>query len=314
MFTHQDRSIFLTGVLAPPIMVNGANPIKTSSYSVQMQQEINMNPMFMQGGPGKTISEFKGKSVSGDIAFYPRINESNALEDGILDLISVGQNYTEYLSLTSMLIPYNTTITPDNDTAWIPSTNSVVFQYCLVEVITILAKKEPESITITVKITGQTDDENVAQINLPNDENSLYRKLTWKDCFFERDGSQMENATEFELVIKKEIDQTYFLVPYTDQERFDRPFSTGVKSVEVNFTVKENLTNLFDIFKFSLGGWETDTSFSGHFGPISFNIPKCLMKISTQNNDKGLLERKTSGYYQMRPDTPDTNDFLISIT
>lgn len=313
MFTHLDRSLLLTGTLSPPILVNSTHVLKTSSFGVLMTQEININHLYMQGGPGKTVSEFKGKNVSGNISLFPRINESNQLESGVLDLISAAQNYREYVSLTSFLLPYNSTITPDNDLPFISSTNSLVFQYCLIQEITIKGNSKGD-ISISFGILGQTDDENTTSINLPNDETSVYRKLSWLDCYFERNGSQMENIVEFELQIKKELHQPFFLVPAADIDRFDRPYSTGVKSVEVNFKITENLSNLFDIFTYSLGGWFMDINFSGNFGPINFLIPNALLKISTQNETPDLITRITEGFYQMRPDTPETNNFLLTIS
>jgi hypothetical protein len=312
MFTHLDRSILLTGVLAPPILINGNKPLKTQSYSVGMKQDINQDHLYLQGGPGKGVAEFKGKIISGSIEFFPRINESNQLENSILDIIDVAQNYTQYLTLTTLLLPYNATITPDRDT-YISSTNSFVFDTCLIEKISIVGKNTGE-ITISVDILGQSDADNTAHISLPADESGIYRKLSWYDCFFQRDGSQLENLIDFELIIIKELDQRYFLIPATNIDRFDRPYSTGVKSVEVRFKYTEEITSIYDIFSFAFGGWLDGANISGNFGPITFSIPDATYKISVENLDASIIHRVTEGFYKMRPDLPNTNDFLITIS
>ena len=53
----------------------------------------------------------------------------------------------------------------------------------------------------------------------------------------------METLKEFELKIEKDIDQKYFLFPYSDPTRYDRPYSSGVKSVTVSFKYVEQVTN-----------------------------------------------------------------------
>ncbi len=293
-------------------MVNSSQALKTTSYSVLMKQSIELGPMYLQGGPGKTVSEFKGKNIEGEFSLFPRIDQNNQLENAVLTLISAAQNYREYMSLTTLLNPYNTTITPDNESVWRAYTNSLVYQYCVIESLTIKATATGD-VTMTIKILGQTDDEYTTPITIPLDEANIYRKLTWHDCMFQRDNSQMENAIEFELTVTKTLDQPYFLIPFAQIERYDRPYSTGVKAVEVKFKVVEHLNSLTDMFTYSLGGWALDIAFSGNFGPIFFQIPKSLLQISTQNLSPDIITRTTSGYYQMRPDTPDAEDFLLTL-
>jgi len=89
MFTHFNRSVFLTGVLSPPILVNSNKPIRTTQYTVQMEQDINIDHLYMQGGPGKSVAEFQKKIIRGSINFFPRLSENNTLEDSVIELINI---------------------------------------------------------------------------------------------------------------------------------------------------------------------------------------------------------------------------------
>lgn len=315
MFTYLNRSIFLTGVLSPPIIVNHSDPLKTLEYSVQMNQDINLGPLYIQGGPGKAISEFKIKNVQGNLSFNPRITESNSLENAVVDLINTGQNYTSSINITTLLIPYNPNVTWDTLPFNVNSSEiySLIFDTCVVKKITIKAK-ENDDVRVDCEIIGQVDNTNISPISPSLEENSLYRKLTWFDCFFARNGSQMENVFDVEITVTKEIDQPFFLFPYETRERYDSVYSTGVKGVYVNFKYIERITSVFDLFSYSFGGYQDYISFAGNFGPISFNIPNVVMKISNQQLSPGVIERTTEGFYRMTPDTPNTNNFIFKIS
>jgi hypothetical protein len=86
-----------------------------------------------------------------------------------------------------------------------------------------------------------------------------------------------------------------------------------VKSVTVSFKYVEQVTNIFDVFSYSLGGYDMSAGLSGNFGPISFTIPDVLLRISTQYLPSGQILRTTEGFYQMNPLTPDTNNFLLNV-
>ena len=220
MFTHLSRSVFLSGTLSPPIIVNSSNVLKTTQYSVQMNQDINIDHLFIQGGPGKSIAEMKKKVISGGISFIPRINESNTLEKSFIDLINSSQNYNSFITLSTFLLPYNAGITAD-DSPYISSTQSLVYDTCLIESLSITAKAD-SPVEVDLKIQGQCDFDNVVPLVLPPDTTELYRKINWYDCFFQRNGSQMENVTEVEIKIIKGIDQKYFLMIYNDPQRYDQ--------------------------------------------------------------------------------------------
>ena len=168
MFTHFDRSVFLTGVLSPPVIINSSGLLKTIKYSVQMSQDININNLYIQGGPGKAIASMQKKIVSGDIEFFLRINESNVLESAVTTLINSGQDYTSSVTMTTALMPYNSGITAET-APFIASTNSFVFDTCVIEKTTINAKKDG-SVIVSIKVLGQTDLPNTSVIPLPADD------------------------------------------------------------------------------------------------------------------------------------------------
>lgn len=310
--TYFDRSVILSGVLSPPVIVNGSYPIKTQDYSVQMNQKISLDSSYMQGGPGKAVASISKKIIDGNISFPLRINESNVLQSGIIDILNSGQNYNSLVTLTTFLLPYNAALTAESD-PYVYSTNSLVFDTCVVEKTTITAKKNgPVNVSISIK--GQTDVANLNPLTIPADDTNLYRNVDWYDCFFERNGSQLENLIEFSFTIEKEVDQKFFLMYCAQADRYDRPFSTGVKSVGVSFKIVEHITSAFDIFGYSLGGFFNEFNLTGTIGPISFMIPDSLLKISVQNLTPDIIERTTEGFYRMSPSTPLNENFLFTIT
>ena len=316
MYTHLNRSVFLTGILSPPIVIDSINTIHTVEYSVQMKQDININQLYIQGGPGRAVSELKKKVIEGSIKVIPGISESNTLEPGVNNLIDFSQDYKNYFSLSTFLLPYNTSLTAESP-PYIASTNSLVFDICVLEKLTISAKKDND-VEIQADIKGQTDVANTSPLTYPSEDLNIYRNLTWYDCFFERDGSQLENVYSFDMTVKKEIDQKYFLGtncggPSTSFVGIDRPYSTGVYAVSVNFKLVEHITSLYDIFSYSFGGFYNDINLDCRFGPIRAYINNALLNISSQNLPGGVIERTTEGFFRMAPDNPENSGFLFSI-
>jgi len=316
MFTHLDRSVFLTGTLSPPILVNSNYPLKTTDYSVQMDMDINMDHLYMQGGPGKSVAEFQKKVIKGSMSFFPRLSESNSLESSVIELINSAQDYKSSFTLTTFLNPYNEDLTAEGS-PYTYTTNSFVFDVCVAEKLKLVAKREG-SVKITIDVIGQTDFDNTAPLVIPPDDSNIYRNLSWYDCFFTRSGSQLENAHEIEINIIKEVDQRYFLMSYCTMDPnnpvgIDRPYSTGVKSVAVSFKIIEHITSIFDIFNYSFGGFYEGFNFSGNIGPIQFSIPNAVLKISSQNLTPTIIERTTEGFFRMAPNTPDTQPMVFTV-
>jgi hypothetical protein len=131
---------------------------------------------------------------------------------------------------------------------------------------------------------------------------------------FSTNGSSLESIKEFEIKIENDIDQRFFLFSVNDAIRYDRPYSSGFKGVQVQFKYIEQITSIFDPFSFSLGGYSTNANIAGNFGPIYFAIPNVLLKISTQNLPSGQIERITEGFYQWNPLTPTTNNYLFNFS
>lgn len=314
MFTHLTRSIFLTGVLSPPILVNSSNPIRTSQYSVQMSENINIDHLYMQGGPGKGIAEFNKKIVGGDIKFTPRITEANTIDPAMVELINSAQDYKSSFTITTFLLPYDTGLTANQEPYRFSVTEpySLVFDTCVAEKLTLRAKKDGD-VEATMSIKGQTDESFTTPLSPPSEDTNLYRNLSWFDCYFARQGSQIENLHEIEVSVVKTIDQKYFLMTFGDPTTFDRPYSTGVKAVEVNFKIVEHITSVYDVFTYSFGGFLDGFNLSGNFGPISFSIPNAVLKISSENLTPDIIERTTEGFYRLIPNTPETADFLFQI-
>lgn len=281
-----------------------------------MEQDINIDHLYMQGGPGKSVAEFQKKIIRGSINFFPRLSENNTLEDSVIELINASQDYKTSFTLTTFLNPYNENLTSASP-PYVATTNSFVFDICVAEKFTFKIKKEG-SLEVSINVIGQTDFDNTTPLILPQDDDNIYRNLSWYDCFFSRNGSQLENAYEVEINIIKEIDQRFFLMSYCTLDPnnpvgIDRPFSTGVKSVAVSFKIVEHITSVFDIFNYSFGGWYEDFNFNGNIGPIQFNIPNAVLKISSQNLSPSIIERTTEGFYRMAPNTPDTQPMLFAV-
>jgi len=103
MYTHLDRSVYLSGALAPYILVDGTHQFKSMSYGVQMMEDINIDNVFLQGGPGKSIAEFEKKIISGNIDFPLRVKENGQLESGVGVLINCGQKALDFFNAKSVI-------------------------------------------------------------------------------------------------------------------------------------------------------------------------------------------------------------------
>ena len=311
MYTHLTRQVFLTGVLSPPVIINGSNPIKTSEYNVQMTQDIDLNAFYMQGGPGASVGNFGGKKISGSISLPLRIDQSNLIETGVKNVINSGKDYSSKVSITTALLPYNPNITAETP-PYPTGASGFLFDTCIVKSVTISAKDSAD-VEIKAEILGQNDSEIISPLPDFVDYSSLYRKINWYDCKFYNNGSALEGINEFELKIEKNVDQKFFLFPYDDSERYDRPHSSGVQYIKVSFRYVEQVTSLFDVFSYSFGGYDMLSGLAGNFGPVSFSVPDVLLKISTQSLPAGQMLRTTEGCYQMNPLSPAANNFLITI-
>lgn len=310
MFTHFDRSVFLTGALCPPVMVDSSQPIKPQEYSVQTSQEINVEHLYIQGGPGKGVSEFNKKIIQGGLQLKLRIKENNQLEDAIITLLNNAQSVEDCFTLTTLLQPYNPDITAESEVFSTGATETFLMDTCLVEKTTITMQSDsPCSINTT--IIGQNNSETPTSYVFPVEDTNIYRDLTWYDCSFYRNGSRMENLNKVVITITKNIDQPVFLMTYGTSERFDRSYSTGVKAIMVEFEFTETVTSLLDIFTYSFGG-NKDMEFNGTVGPMNIAIPRTIVKISSQNLTSKGITRTTSGFYKLRPNTPLSNNYLVS--
>lgn len=307
-----DRSIALTGVLSPPVIVNNDHLLRPISYSVQMQANINVDNLYMQGGPGKTVASFEKKIIAGALSTPIKISESNTFPLAIVDLINSAIDFNSVLSLATLLNPYNPDLIAEG-VPYLQPNNSLIFDTCIIEELKLVLKKQGEA-KIEIKIKGMVDFSNIVPIVIPPDDTNLYRNLTWYDCLFSRNGSQLDNAEEIEITITKEVDERYFLMSCVEGNRTDAPYSLGIKSVSVDFKIVEYLTSAFDVFSYSLGGNFDDFNLTGHVGNLNFSIPNAILKISTQNLTADIIERTTEGFYRMSPNTVYNPDFVFSIT
>lgn len=311
MFTHFDRGVFLTGDLCPPVMVDTNQPLKPQQYSVQTNQDINLDNLYMQGGPGKSVSDFNKKIIKGGVQFKLRLKENNLFEDSVINLLTNAQSVEDCFTLTTLLQPYSPTITAESAVYSNGSDKTFLMDTCVVESATITIQ-DTAPCSVDFNIIGQNNSETPTNIAFPPEDTNLYRDLTWVDCGFYRNGSRMENLTKAVFKIIKTIDQPVFLMTYGTSDRYDRSYSTGVKSIGVEFEFTENVTSLVDIFSYSFGGNDKTANFNGSVGPMNVTIPETIVKISSQNLSETVIQRVTSGYYRLMPNTPFTNGYLLS--
>ncbi len=311
MQEYFERSIALTGALSPPVIVNSNHFLRTESYPVQMNANIELNKTYMQGGPGKAVADISKKIIAGQFSTPLKISESNIFIPAIVDIIEAAKSFDTVLSLTTLLSPYNPQIIGEGE-PYLQPNNSLVFDTCLIEKFSIKAAKDKE-IKIESSIKGMVDTSNTNTISIPPDDTNIYRNLTWYDCFFSRDNSQLENAEEIEISINKTIDEKYFLTTCTTGTRTDAPYSLGITGVDVTFKIVEYISSVFDIFSYSLGGFYDGFNFGGNIGPLTFNIPNALLKISSETLTSDIIKRTTEGFYRMAPNTVYNSDFVFSL-
>ncbi len=311
MQEYFDRSIALTGALSPPVIVNSNHFLRTESYSVQMNADIKLDKTYMQGGPGKAVADISKKIISGQFTTPLKISESNTFSDALVDLIESAKSFDTVLSLATLLNPYNPQLIAEGD-PYLQPNYSLIFDTCLLEKFSIKAAKSGD-IKIESSVKGMVDVSNTSPITIPPEDANIYRNLTWYDCLFSRDNSQLENAEEIEISINKTIDEKYFLMTCSEGGRTDAPYSLGITGVDVTFKIVEYISSVFDTFSYSLGGFYNGFNFSGNIGPLNFNIPNALLKISSETLSSDIIRRTTEGYYRMAPNTVYDPDFVFSL-
>lgn len=311
MFTYLNRGVLLTGVMSPPVIVNGSNPIRTSSYSVGMKMNINMTEGYIQGGPVINISDFNHKVIEGSINFPLRVDGNGQTELGIDQLINNATTVNDSITLQTLLLPYQSEITGESN-PYKASNNSLVFDTCVVSDITFEAENSKDNfVQISANIMGQNDTDNIVA-TVPNfEESELYRKISWNDCLFYRNNSQLTSLKKIKLNIKKKIGQEFFLMTYNEDERYDSPYSTGTKLITVSFELEEQVYSVFDNFNFSLGGYDNNYNLVMKFGPYQATINGAFLDISTSNLSSKEIIRTTKGFLNIRTDAVLDSPFVL---
>lgn len=288
-----------TGLILNGIRVNG-NYLLTESFTLSQNQDINLNPMFVQGGPGHAIGMIGKKIIEGNISFPIRVNENNQLEQAAKDILLCAEQVNLNLSIEAE----NTLSYPQVTADGTPTLNNtiVVFNPVKVKKLMIKASADGKEIIANAEFIGMIDD--FSDIVTPfSDTEQLGRGLTWRDTNAYRISNQLRAINSFEININQQIEAPAFLLSL-DQNRND--FASFIASKDLLCVGKYQEIARMGLQKtgFVHGGFMFGETLVFDFGSFKATIPTPLFGMSEQPLTKDLYQRTVTANYSMKPSLP----------
>jgi hypothetical protein len=104
------RVQFATGLLIRSVKING-DYLLVDNCTINQTQEIDMNKLYIQGGPGTAIANIGAKKFTGELSFPIRVDRDNVLEPAVKTILQHAENpmYALTLDTNHMLSHINLT-------------------------------------------------------------------------------------------------------------------------------------------------------------------------------------------------------------
>jgi hypothetical protein len=291
-----------TGLLIRSIKING-NYLLVENCSINQTQEIEMNKLYLQGGPGTAVANIGPKKFTGDLTFPLRVDKDNILEPAAKIILQHAENpmYTLTLDTNHMLSHLN--LTAENGGS--NNNELLTLDQMVLKNLTISCTVDDE-IKISASFEGMIDVRSDSNYAVPDENHVMGRSLTWGDCNASRFQSSMRAVSSFSLQINNEIETPSFLMAYegVGTTRKDQISLIGVKEVKWSGEFSEFLRVGTDLDTHIHGGWMVDENLQFNIGPITASYPIPLFQISELPITSKILTRKTKWNAMMNPSQP----------
>jgi hypothetical protein len=296
------RIQFATGLLIRSVKINGSY-LLVDNCTINQTQEIDMNKLYIQGGPGRAIANIGPKKFTGELSFPIRVDRDNILEPAVKKILQHAENPMYSLTLdTNHMLSY-LGITAENG-----GTNDnalLTLDQMVLKSLSISASVD-DVLKVSASFEGMIDVRTDSDYAVPNENHVMGRSLTWGDCDVNRYQSSMRSVSNFTLQINNEIETPSFLLPYeaTGTTRSDQVALIGVKEVKWTGEFSEFLRVGVELDTHIHGGWMVNENLQFNMGPITATYAVPLFEIAELPLTSKILTRKTKWNAMISPAQP----------
>ena len=296
------RAQFATGLLIRSVKVNG-NYLLVDNCTINQTQEIDMNKLYIQGGPGRAIANIGAKKFTGELSFPIRVNRDNILEPAVKTILQHAENPMYSLTLdTNHMLSY-LGLTAENGGT--DNNALLTLDQMVLKSLTISASVD-DILKVSASFEGMIDVRTNSDYAVPDENHVMGRSLTWGDCDVSRYQSSMRSISSFSLQIANEIETPAFLMPYigTGTTRDDQVALIGVREVKWNGEFSEFLRVGSELDTHIHGGWMVNENLQFNMGPITATYAVPLFEIAELPLTSKILTRKTKWNAMISPAQP----------
>ncbi len=296
------RVQFATGLLIRSVKVNG-NYLLVDNCTINQTQEIDMNKLYIQGGPGTAVANIGAKKFTGELSFPIRVDKDNILDAAVKVILQHAENPTYTLRLdTNHMLSY-LGLTAENGGT--DNNALLTLDQMVLKNLTISCSTD-DQIKVSASFEGMIDVRSDSDYAVPNENRVMGRSLTWGDCDAARYQSTMRTISNFNLQINNEIETPAFLLPYegTGTTRSDQVTLIGIKETKWTGEYSEFVRVGAELETHIHGGWMVNENMQFNIGPITatYNVP--LFQIAELPLTSKILTRKTKWNAMISPAQP----------
>ena len=270
------RIQFATGLLIRSVKINGSY-LLVDNCTINQTQEIDMNKLYIQGGPGRAIANIGPKKFTGDLSFPIRVDKDNTLEPAVKKILEHAENPMYSLTLDTNHMLSHLELTAENGST--DNNALLTLDQMVLKSLTISASSD-DALKVSASFEGMIDVRTDSDYAVPDENHVMGRSLTWGDCDVNRYQSSMRSVSNFTLQINNEIETPSFLLPYEvgGTTRSDQVALIGVKEVKWTGEFSEFLRVGAELDTHIHGGWMVNENLQFNMGPITatYAVPPML--------------------------------------
>lgn len=296
------RIQFATGLLIRSVKINGSY-LLVDNCTINQTQEIDMNKLYIQGGPGRAIANIGPKKFTGDLSFPIRVDKDNTLEPAVKKILEHAENPMYSLTLDTNHMLSHLELTAENGST--DNNALLTLDQMVLKSLTISASSD-DALKVSASFEGMIDVRTDSDYAVPDENHVMGRSLTWGDCDVNRYQSSMRSVSNFTLQINNEIETPSFLLPYEvgGTTRSDQVALIGVKEIKWTGEFSEFLRVGAELDTHIHGGWMVNENLQFNMGPITATYAVPLFEIAELPLTSKILTRKTKWNAMISPAQP----------
>lgn len=304
------RAEIATGLLVRSVKING-NYLLVDNCTINQVQEINANPLYLQGGPGSAIANIGAKKYEGELSFPIRVDRDNVLDPAVQAILQHAESPMSGLTLDTNHLLSHFDITAEDGAT--DNNELLTVDQLVIKSLTITAN-ENDYVKVNASFQGMIDTRAASDYAVPDEDHVLGRSLTWGDCDASRYESSLRTVSNFEITIENELEALSFLMAgdLAGANRSDQISLIGVKSVKWSGQYSEILRKGMDLDSAIHGGWMVDENLIFNIGSITTTFRTPLFQKSELPLSSKMLIRKIKWNGLINPSAPLRQGGLFS--